>query len=169
MVERPLCMRPWSTRIDPGVSKDFLAIQCSENSVLHSQAFPAFSRCSCSRTAGGEHTRWRQQAGLQTHEVEGNHKRFQTMVVITLEQRTINLLNWTLSMAKAAIHHSAVDYRLHHITTSPITLFKASVKSHINYQYKISKLRQQLYYFNLDWCIHDTYASVTNNTLVFNL
>ena len=86
-----------------------------------------------------------------------------------LEQRTINLLNWTLSMAKAAIHHSVVDYRLHNITTSPTTLFKASVKSHINYQYKISKLRQQLYYFTLDWCIRDTYASVTNNTLVFNL
>lgn len=86
-----------------------------------------------------------------------------------LDLRTINLLNWTLTVAKTAVHHSAVDYRLHNVRTSPTTIFKASVKSHISFQYKISKLRHQLYYFNLDWCIRDTYATVTNNALVFNL
>ena len=74
-----------------------------------------------------------------------------------------------LTLARYAVHKSATEYQLHAINTSPIIIFKASVKAHLQYQYKLYKLLLTQYYFPYDWCIREASAKVSNNALVFTL
>ena len=64
-----------------------------------------------------------------------------------LEQRTIDLVNGTLTVARWAIHKSAVNHRAHNMAIPPETLFRATVKSHLQFQYKLYLARHTQYYF----------------------
>ena len=83
-----------------------------------------------------------------------------------LSDRSINLLIWTLTMALYAIHKSAKECRFGNTNLSPLTIFKALVKAHLKYQYKLYKFRHTQFYFPYDWCIGDALAKISNNTFV---
>ena len=86
-----------------------------------------------------------------------------------LDTKRINLLNWTLTIARYSIHKSATEFRLHNIRTPPLVIFKATVKAHLHQQFKLYKLKLQQYYFPFDWCIGEALARVTGDTLIFTL
>jgi len=86
-----------------------------------------------------------------------------------LEPRSLDLVNWTLTLARWSIHKSAVYYRVRNMTILPETLFKAMVKSHLQFQYKLHLCRHTQYYFPYHWCIGEDYAKIENNTLVFTM
>ena len=88
---------------------------------------------------------------------------------IIQDKDTLNLVNWTLTTARCAIHKSAVDYRTKQTDTSPQELFVASVKAHITFLYKYSKLKQKEDIFTSTWCIRSALASLHNNKLTFHL
>ena len=85
------------------------------------------------------------------------------------DKDVINLINWTLTTARCAIHKSAVDYRTKRVKTSPKDLFAASVKAHITFLYKYSKLVHNADIFTSTWCISSALASLHNKKLVFHL
>ena len=88
----------------------------------------------------------------------------------TLEQTTVDLLNWTLTVARWAIHKSAVNYRVRNMAIPPEALFRASiVKSHFQFQYKLYVARHTQYYFPYHWYIGETFAKIGNDNLVFTL
>ena len=64
-----------------------------------------------------------------------------------LEQRTIDLVNGTLTVARWAIHKSAVIHRARNMAIPPEALFRATVKSHLQFQYKFYLARHTQYYF----------------------
>ena len=64
-----------------------------------------------------------------------------------LQPRAIELVNWTLTIARWAIYKSAVNYRVKDLTLSPEALFKAVVRLHLRFQYKLYKLRHTQYSF----------------------
>ena len=100
-----------------------------------------------------------------------NHKLFglpQNNNVIH-DKDVINLINWTLTTARCAIHKSAVDYRTKRVKTSPKDLFAASVKAHITFLYKYSKLVHNADIFTSTWCLNSALASLHNKKLVFHL
>ena len=82
---------------------------------------------------------------------------------------TLNLVNWTLTTARCAIHKSALNYRTKQMDTSPHDLFTTSVKAHISFTYKSSKLKQSEKIFTSTWCIGSSLASLNNNKLAFHL
>lgn len=86
-----------------------------------------------------------------------------------LDQATINLLNWLLTIARYSIHRSAVEARLRQSMIPPSTYFSASVKSHLTQQYRLYKLRQTQYLFPYIWCIREALAKVSDDKLVFTL
>ena len=51
-----------------------------------------------------------------------------------LGPRSIDTVNWTLTLASRAIYKSAVNYRL---TFSPAALFKALVRSHFTFSIQV--------------------------------
>ena len=86
-----------------------------------------------------------------------------------LDQATINLLNWLLTIARYSIHRSAVEARLRQSLIPPSTYFSASVKSHLTQQYRLYKLRQTQYLFPYTWCIREALAKLSNDKLIFTL
>ena len=87
-----------------------------------------------------------------------------------LGPRTIDLINWTLTLARWAIYKSVVNYRLQKdLTFSPEALFKALVRSHLCFQYKLYKSRHMQYNFPFHWCIGQAFAKIENDNLVFTL
>ena len=84
-------------------------------------------------------------------------------------QNSLDLVNWTLTLARWAIHKSAVNYRVKDLTVSPEALFKAMVRSHLRLQYKLYNLRQTQYYFPHHWFLGEAFAKVQNDTLIFTL
>ena len=54
-----------------------------------------------------------------------------------LGSRTIDLVNWTLTLTRWAIYKSAVNYRVRSLTIQLDTLFRAMVKSHLRFQFKL--------------------------------
>ena len=48
------------------------------------------------------------------------------------DKDTLNLVNWTLTTARCAIHKSAVNYRTKQIITSPQELFAALLRHILN-------------------------------------
>ena len=85
------------------------------------------------------------------------------------DKDTLNLVNWTLTTARCAIHKSAVNYRTKQTITSPQELFAASVKAHIKFIYKCSKLQHNEEAFVTTWCRGSALASLNNNKLVIQL
>lgn len=88
---------------------------------------------------------------------------------IIRDKDTLNLVNSTLTTARCAIHKSAVNYRTRQVNTSPQELFTASVKAHINFIYKCSKVQQNEKLFKDIWCIGSALASINDNKLVIHL
>ena len=88
---------------------------------------------------------------------------------LQLNNSTTKLVNWTLTIGRCAIHKAAVDYRLRSDVIPPMDLFKASVRSHLKYQYKLCNLRNQPEHFVNTWCIRSALASIANNKLVLHL
>lgn len=86
-----------------------------------------------------------------------------------LGSRKIDLVNWTLTLARWAIHKSAVNYRVRNLNFQPDTLFRARVKSHLCFQFKLYMSRQTQYYFPFHWCLGEAFAKVENGSLVFTL
>ena len=86
-----------------------------------------------------------------------------------LTPRSLDLVNWALTVARWAIYKSAVNYRTKNLTYAPEALFKALVRSHLHFQYKLYKLRQTHYYFPYHWCLGQAFAKVENDTLIFTL
>ena len=87
-----------------------------------------------------------------------------------LGPRAIDLVNWTLTLARWAIYQSAVNYRLQNdLTFSPEALFKALVRSHLRFQFKLYKARHTQYFFPHNWCIGQAFAKIENDNLVFTL
>ena len=82
---------------------------------------------------------------------------------------TLNLLNWTLTIARCAIHKSAVEYRTKQIHTSPDDLFLASVKTHLKFQHKYYTMQDKEADFISIWCIGSALASINNHKLIFHL
>ena len=78
------------------------------------------------------------------------------------------LIHWLLTVTRCALHKSAVDYRVRGETVSPRTLFKATVKSHITYEYKLALQRNSLDKFIAQWCIKESLAKIVNNALTIN-
>ena len=87
----------------------------------------------------------------------------------TLTPRTLDLVNCTLTLARWAIYKSAVNYRTKNLIYEPEALFKALVRSHLHFQYKLYKLRQTQYYSPYHWCLGQAFAKVENDTLIFTL
>lgn len=69
-----------------------------------------------------------------------------------LGSRTIDLVNWTLTLARWAIHKSAVYYRMQNLSYLPETLFRIMVKLHLLFQFKLYVSRHTQYYFPFHWC-----------------
>ena len=82
---------------------------------------------------------------------------------------TLNLLNWTLTIARCAIHKSAVEYRTKQIHTSPDDLFLASVKTHLKLQHKCYTMQNKENDFISIWGIGSALASINNHKLIFHL
>lgn len=72
----------------------------------------------------------------------------------------IDLLNWTLTIARCSIHKSAVNFRVRGEHTQPNALFNAAVKGHIRFQYEVYKSRDLEDQFVLDWCLGKDYANL---------
>ena len=86
-----------------------------------------------------------------------------------LGSRKIDLVNCTLTLARWAIHKSAVNYRVRNLNFTPDTLSRARVKSHLCFQFKLYMSRQTQYYFPFHWCLGEAFAKVENGSLVFTL
>jgi hypothetical protein len=86
-----------------------------------------------------------------------------------LGSRKIDLVNWTLTLARWAIHKSAVNHRVRNLTYFPEALFRAIVKSHLSFQFKLYMSKHTQYYFPFHWCLGEAFAKVDNGTLVFTL
>ena len=86
-----------------------------------------------------------------------------------LDSRTLDLVNWTLTLARWSIHKSAVYYRVRNMSILPETLFRAMVKSHLQFQYKLYLSRHTKFYFPYHWCIGEAFAKVENDVLVFTM
>ena len=79
----------------------------------------------------------------------------------------VNLINWTLTIARYAIHKSAVYHRIHKEVVPPEAVFASTIKAHIRYQFKLSTVRLTEYLFPYKWCLGEAFARVENNKLVF--
>lgn len=84
------------------------------------------------------------------------------------DNHILNLVNWTLTTARCAIHKSAVNYRTKQTITSPQELFSAAVKAHITFKYKYHSFQHDDI-FTSTWCIGSALASLIDNKLVFHL
>ena len=80
-----------------------------------------------------------------------------------------NLVNWSVPIARYAIHRSAVDFKSRSEVTSVVAIFRAVVKAHIHFQCKIYSYRGKQPKFLQVWCIGQAFANVENNRLVFKL
>ena len=88
---------------------------------------------------------------------------------ITHDTDTLNLINWTLTIARCAIHKSAVEYRTKQIHTSPDDLFLASAKTHLKFQHKYYTMQNKEADFISIWCIGSALASINDHKLIFHL
>lgn len=78
----------------------------------------------------------------------------------------IQLINWTLTTARCALHKSVVDFRLRGENTTPHSLFIATANSHITLQFQIATQRNNLHEFVKQWCINEAIAKVENANLI---
>ena len=83
--------------------------------------------------------------------------------------RIVNLVNWSITVARYAIYRSAVDFKSRSEVTSVVAIFRAFVKAHIRFQYKIYSYRGDQQEFLQVWCVGQAFANIENNRLVFKL
>lgn len=83
--------------------------------------------------------------------------------------RIVNLVNWSITVARYAIYRSAVDFKSRSEVTSVVAIFRAVVKAHIRFQYKIHSYRGEQQEFLQVWRIGQAFANIENNRLVFKL
>lgn len=83
--------------------------------------------------------------------------------------KVVDLVNWTLTIARYAIHKSAVNYRVRSEVTPIDAIFRAVIKGHLRFQFKLYHTRGTQYLFPYDWCIGEAFAKVVNDTLVFTM
>ena len=84
-----------------------------------------------------------------------------------LIKQQVDLLNWTLSVARYSIHMLIVQHRAHQTTVTPEALFKSAIKAHLRFKFKLSCIRQNLESFRTTWCLGEVFARVDANRLVF--
>ena len=82
-------------------------------------------------------------------------------------KRSMDLVNWTLTVARYAIFQSAVYHRKDNQTMPPEAIFTASIKSHLRFQFRLFLLRRSQNNFQDLWCIREAFAKVLNNNIVF--
>ena len=56
---------------------------------------------------------------------------------IQSSKKVINLVNWTLMIARFSIHKAAVNLRVHKEVTPILSIFGAIIKSIIHFQFKV--------------------------------
>ena len=78
-----------------------------------------------------------------------------------------DLINWTLTIAKYAIHKSAVCHRIHREAIPPEAVFSSTIKAHLRFQIKLSTVRLTQYIFPYKWCLGEAFAKVEDNKLVY--
>ena len=82
---------------------------------------------------------------------------------------TLRPLNWTLTIARCAIHKSTVDYRTKQTNSLPENLFCASVKTHLQFQHKYYKMQNKEADFTSTWCKGSALAIVNDTKIIFQL
>ena len=83
-----------------------------------------------------------------------------------MNTRTYHLINWLLTIARCAIHKSAVDYKTRQEVSNPENTLRALIKAHLKFQFKDYKLKGVVNDFASDWCIGLAFATIRNNTLI---
>ena len=78
-----------------------------------------------------------------------------------------NLINWALTIARYAIHKSAVYHRIYKEVVPPEAVFASTIKAHLRFQFKLSTVRLTEYIFPHIWCLGEAFAKVEDNKLVF--
>ena len=86
---------------------------------------------------------------------------------IQLSKNVINLVNWTLTIARFSIHKAAANFRIHKEVTPILPIFRAITKSIIRFQFKIHELKGKQYLFPGVWCIGHAFVKLENYDLVF--
>ena len=84
-------------------------------------------------------------------------------------KNVINLVNWTLTIARFSIHKAAVNSRVNKELTPIISLFGGIVKSIIRFQFKVYVSKGTQYLFPGVWCIEYAFAKLENNAIVFKM
>ena len=82
-----------------------------------------------------------------------------------LNKHKRQLINWILTTGRCALHKSAVDYRVRGEIVEPQTLFVATAKSHINYEYKRAIQQNRLTELEDQWCVNEVIAKLVNRKL----
>ena len=86
-----------------------------------------------------------------------------------LNVERIELINWTLTTARCALHKSAVDFRVRGENTTPRSLFLATANSQITFHFQLAKQRDTLDEFERQWCIKEAIAKIVNEKSVMTV
>ena len=86
-----------------------------------------------------------------------------------MNTRTYHQINWLLTIARRAIHKSAVDYRTRQEVSKLEDILLASIKAHLKFQFKAYKLKGVVNDFASDWCLGLAFVTIRNNTLIFTV
>ena len=89
--------------------------------------------------------------------------------VIQVSKNVVNLVNWTLTIARFSIHKAAVNFRVNKEVTPILSIFGAIVKSIIRFQFKVYVSKGTQYLFPGVWCIGYAFVKLVNNSLVFSM
>ena len=79
----------------------------------------------------------------------------------------VNLVNWTLTIARVSIHKAAVNFRVDKEVTPILSIFGAIVKSIMRFQFQVYVLKGTQYLFPGVWCIGYAFVKLENKALVF--
>ena len=86
-----------------------------------------------------------------------------------MPQKVIHLVNWVLCVARFAIHKSAVNFRTRNEITPMVSIFRAFVKNHLKFQFKLHMMRDKMTEFQELWCLNSALARVETQKLIFTL
>ena len=84
-----------------------------------------------------------------------------------MPQKVIHLVNWVLCVVRFSIHKSAVNFRTRNETTPMVSIFRAFVKCHLIFQFKLHMMRDKMTEFQELWCLNSTLARVEIQKLIF--
>ena len=86
-----------------------------------------------------------------------------------LNVERIELINWTLTTARCALHKSAVDFRVQGENTAPRSLFLATANNQITFHFQLAKQRDNPDEFERQWCIKEAIAKIVNKKLIMTI